>query len=969
MQSPTENLAVEEIKSEFKRGRTGPTSSDFETPRKVARTEDDQNGNGCDLPESGYDSSPEMSVDKDEMSSADCSQSCDFPNSIRVDEDSQDMSFEELINNASGANDRPYAERELSYTVEISPRTAKAKKKEQEESVLEGCCALLTSGGGLLIMRISNYQSLKNVPTLVDRFWEPIEPQLRAIVEPSKYDDVFERHVDSDSILLFINAPQHFCSRECDLRFPGDHRAAHQATYEQVVELLQKQTRVRESLIAESLKKLPEIPLKLTLRQKLTFHESKRVQFKSVKSATVLDATDSNKNLCDHVRKLISAFANSSGGVILIGITDEGEVEGFHIEKNSEEVMEERLKFLLEKMCCGFPRWERKVHWDMEYIPVSDSKAVLVVKVASMESLGGVFVSCPKSFVLERDSGNKESVRMLDFNEWRKRMLSGEDLRTHSKATEQLCQRFENVLKTSKGTLLTIKGERQKIRDAFFTAQEGFPVTPGGFEANLPDNAQIAIKKMQEKFSSGNKKGLFVASRCWHANRSAAAGVICDLLLISPNINGLYLFTLCHGNDADAFLPYSREAATQIKRRLVEDGGCREKFYVSYDVVPCDDMGEPCLRCNWYPHGYNMDREKTNRVLMALVLILAAVPSPVGNKIGVTFLNLLTVEQFKLVYQQIEINRELWVRGAAGTGKTLVAIEFMRELQRRDKLDKNEILCVCENQGIAQQIRNSALCNTVCRKTFIEPENTFSEVRHVVLEEVHRYREEPNSNCSCIGKARQIVRRRDPDHPGYLWGFFDMSQSHHRRPTGMPPEDRLQPLFTLTKVIRFSGKIFEYARKFQSSSERSQVLGHDFHGEDVVEIRFTKGSQSATSEVLNETLSHLCEGYPPGDIAVLFSKQDVIPDDLHQELNFSCCDAKNNQSNNIVVSTVDKYSGLERPVVVLFDLEYSMPYKCNRRAFLYSAVTRAMVKLLILRCPTGRSTASTRLATSKLANE
>ncbi|XP_068756948.1 uncharacterized protein [Montipora capricornis] len=118
MQSPT---AVEEIKSEFKRGRTsGQTASDLETPRKVARTEDNHNGNGRDLQESGYESALEMSIevlmDKDEMSSADqkessedCSQSDDFPNSIRVDEDSQDMPFEEQhIKNGSGAKNSYY---------------------------------------------------------------------------------------------------------------------------------------------------------------------------------------------------------------------------------------------------------------------------------------------------------------------------------------------------------------------------------------------------------------------------------------------------------------------------------------------------------------------------------------------------------------------------------------------------------------------------------------------------------------------------------------------------------------------------------------------------------------------------------------------------------------------------------------------------------------------------------------------
>ena len=68
-------------------------------------------------------------------------------------------------------------------------------------------------------------------------------------------------------------------------------------------------------------------------------------------------------------------------------------------------------------------------------------------------------------------------------------------------------------------------------------------------------------------------------------------------------------------------------------------------------------------------------------------------------------MNLLTKEQFQLVKEQIEVNRELWIKGPAGTGKTLVAVEFMRELMLREKLEKNQILCVCENAGIREQIR------------------------------------------------------------------------------------------------------------------------------------------------------------------------------------------------------------------------------------------------------------------------
>lgn len=232
-------------------------------------------------------------------------------------------------------------------------------------------------------------------------------------------------------------------------------------------------------------------------------------------------------------------------------------------------------------------------------------------------------------------------------------------------------------------------------------------MTPKGFESNLPQNAKSVLSDIQKTCSESYERGLIAASRSWHSDmkKKPIDGVVCDLVLISPNMEGLHLVTLCSGSEFEPFLQCSREAAESIKRRLVQEGACREKFFISYHVVSCEGTTKPALTYNWYPPGYELDRKKLNEVLKALVILLATVPSPLGSKMGVSIMNLLTEEQFQLVYQQIEVNKELWVHGAAGTGKTLVAIEFMRELHHREKLRKHEILCVCENQGIAQQIR------------------------------------------------------------------------------------------------------------------------------------------------------------------------------------------------------------------------------------------------------------------------
>ena len=173
----------------------------------------------------------------------------------------------------------------------------------------------------------------------------------------------------------------------------------------------------------------------------------------------------------------------------------------------------------------------------------------------------------------------------------------------------------------------------------------------------------------------------------------------------------LHFITLCDSDTEEQFLSYAQSTAKALKKALVIDGGCHEKFYITSHVVPCRaatvQVGPffPDLR---YPNDYKLDsaREKLNEILTSMVIVLAQVPSVLSNKQGISFLNLLTKEQFQLLYQEIVRHRELWIKGPAGSGKTLVAAEFIRELHRRDPtLTQENILYVCENKGIKEKMR------------------------------------------------------------------------------------------------------------------------------------------------------------------------------------------------------------------------------------------------------------------------
>ena len=246
--------------------------------------------------------------------------------------------------------------------------------------------------------------------------------------------------------------------------------------------------------------------------------------------------------------------------------------------------------------------------------------------------------------------------------------------------------------------------------------KKDIPVVPEGFESGLRENVKRIIEGIQQKASRDRFRGLLVASRSWLANMGGTPvdGVICDLLLVSRNLRGLHLLTLYDADkDDDRMFPkYSRDVALKIKVSLAKDGACSKKVYVVPHVVPCNNETTQALQAlnlrddEWYPKSYDLTpREVQNEVLRSLVTILATVPSTLSSKLGVSIMNLLTKEQFELLKTQIDVNRELWIEGRAGTGKTLVAVEFMRELKRRENLSNKEILCVCESAGIKKQIR------------------------------------------------------------------------------------------------------------------------------------------------------------------------------------------------------------------------------------------------------------------------
>ena len=243
--------------------------------------------------------------------------------------------------------------------------------------------------------------------------------------------------------------------------------------------------------------------------------------------------------------------------------------------------------------------------------------------------------------------------------------------------------------------------------------------------------------------------------------------------------------------------------------------------------------------------------------------------------------------------------------------------------------------------------------------------------------------EQDNSDTNCVAELDPECSICQNDGPGYLWCFMDRGQGISTSRTSIP--QRLPQTFILKKVIRNSKRIFNHAEKFldrriwplpesrrisrhkmlfpeiplmthmmdrrldSSRKKRLVTIGHDFDGEQT-EVEYSEGGRIARLIEVLESL--LKEGYSKGDIAVLCFTKSLVGYELKRLQEFTLTvNAERNDDDNIVLSTVTEYGGLERPVVVIVDEPFS-PFErlsmwVNRVN--YCAVTRGMVKLITLK--------------------
>ncbi|XP_005597619.2 schlafen family member 11 [Equus caballus] len=826
----------------------------------------------------------------------------------------------------------------------------KTQREQEKAKVTQAACALLNSGGGVIRLEMAN-EDEHPVELGLD-----LEESLRELIQSLDLHAFFETKQQGRCYYIFVKSwssdlfPEdrsvkpRICSLGTSLyRRSGtsvrlmDSREAFNflKTKKRSPKILGKQpsSRVLKVLCQNPHNLDPAHRIfqkdQLEYGERLPFPESQFVEFKQFSTKHIL------QRVKDIIPEYVPAFANTEGGYLFIGVDDKSKkVLGCAKENVDRNSLREKIgKAIYELPCVHFCQSQCRINFEVRILDVLAGGELYgyacVIRVKPF--CCAVFSEAPSSWMVK-----DKHVRSLTTEEWVDMMMDTDpDLLW-------LCKDFESQLSLSSGPPLsrpvyTKKGLEHKED----LQQRLFPVPPGHLQytpeslwkelSSEHEGLEELINEQMRPFS----QGILIFSRSWAVdlNLQEQQGVICDALLIAQNSSPI-LYSVLREQDADGQFYCTRTAFT-LKQKLVNMGGYTGKLCVMTKVLrlspeshaePLAGSGSPID----YPTSYDLeDTQQMEALLQSLVIVLLSFRSFLSDQLGCEVLNLLTAQQYEIFSKNLRKNRELFVHGLPGSGKTIMAMKIMEKIRNTFHCEANKILYVCENQPLRNFISNKRICQAVTRKTFMK--NNFKEIQHIIIDEAQNFRTEDGD---WYEKAKSITQR-EKGHPGILWIFLDYFQTSHLVDNGLPPFSVQYPREELTRVVRNADPIANYLQKVMQEIIKNPPFNIPPGSLEMLrEAQWAQGvpgnfeiMERSTREQIVTYVAKTCKllfekGYSPKDIAVLVSTMDYVEPYKHKLLKamrkkrvVQVSDACDMLDDHIVLDSVRRFSGLERNIV------------------------------------------------------
>jgi superfamily I DNA/RNA helicase len=305
------------------------------------------------------------------------------------------------------------------------------------------------------------------------------------------------------------------------------------------------------------------------------------------------------------------------------------------------------------------------------------------------------------------------------------------------------------------------------------------------------------------------------------------------------------------------------------------------------------------------------------------------------------------------------------ISGGAGTGKSVLAVEEARRL-----VDSGaRVLFVCFNRGLATEVRHRlrgdcaisvftfhelcaemARCAGIPRPEAASETQLFEEIYPELLMQAFEHLTEVRYDAIIIDEGQDflplwwtaIEAGLAPDGKQLLRIFYDSNQRVYQNVTQLPDDVALVPI-RLTLNLRNTRRIHELVRQHYTGHEIEAL------GPEGVEVRWIKAdTPHELRKRISEYVARLkgVEQVSEGDVAVLLSNEKALgefaPTNRLGDLRTVRCDDQS--EGGIVVDSIRRFKGLERPVVIVAATQDTVVDK----ELPYVALSRARTHLVIV---------------------
>ncbi|XP_051014098.1 LOW QUALITY PROTEIN: protein SLFN14 [Acomys russatus] len=834
-------------------------------------------------------------------------------------------------------------------------------KRHENSSVIQAVCALLNSGGGVIRAEVGD----KNYSYRCHGLGQDLETSFQKLLPSGS-----QRHLDyvqqNQELLIFVKSwspeasslPLKICSLRSNL-YRRDVTSAINLSASSALELLrEKEARAQKGTPRlHSHEWTPNISIeeeedikmcaseffqkdKLNYKEKLNFTESTHVEFKRFTTKKIVP------RIKETLVHYVSAFANTQGGYIIIGVDDKSkEVFGCKKEKVNPDSLKIEIKSCIEKLpIYHFCREKPKVNFATKILKVYQREAlygyVCVVQVQPFCCV--VFAGDPDSWIMKSNI-----VTRLVAQQWVHMMLDIQPDPSSLPTTDysaHLMPSASSALRRPAYLTKVLEHKETLQRHLFPETQENLQFQPESLCKKLFSDHD-GLEELLKAQTHPGSLGIVILSRSWAADigLTKEQNVLCDALLVVVN-SPLVLCTVLTDPEGNGRSDYTQNTALRLKQQLQTIGGYTGKVCVIPRQIHLTSRAStPHQSSVYYPRSYTLSsRTEVEALLQALVVVSLCSRSVLSDRLGCEFFKQRVEELGDSLSRDLQETRELFIHCFPGARKTALAIKITEKIKDVFRCKAKEILYVCENDSLRNFVMQQAACQAVTRRTFMRDE--FPKIKHIVMDETESFCSHPGD---WYGKAKSITHpkakgaAREHLHHGILWLFLDPFQIRHADGGGLPAPSAQFPRKMISNEIHCAVEIAkvmrEEMRRIQenppsSVSPDTLAMLREAPCEEAVRAQALPGvceiRDNLTPEQIANYVAEKChslfhDGYLPKDVAILYRRaedrrryNDVLLRAMARgaaEVAFSS--VADLCSDSIILDSVQQFSGMARNIV------------------------------------------------------